>query len=58
MMAMDMDMAMARQPIFMIYLMHWIYLMSCIYVIHLMCWNYMIDLITRDKNRKNKNNIR
>ena len=32
--------------------------MSFIYVIHLMCWNYLIDLITRNRNRKNKNNSR
>ena len=29
----------------MIYQKYWIYLMSFIYVIHLMCWNYLIDLI-------------
>ena len=32
--------------------------MNFIYVIHLMCWNYLIDLITRNTNRKNKNNSR
>ena len=30
--------------------MYWIYLISFIYVIHQMCWNYMIDLITLNRN--------
>ena len=44
----------------MIYLMYWIYLMSFIYVIHLMCWNYLIGLITHNRNRSsnNRNNSR
>ena len=28
--------------------------MNFIYVIHLMCWNYLIDLITHNINRKQK----
>ena len=39
--------------IFMIYLMYWIYLMSFIYVIHPMCRNYLIDLITQNRNSRN-----
>ena len=27
--------------------------MNFIYVIHLMCWNYLIDLITHSRNRNN-----
>ena len=34
--------------------MYGICVMSFIYAIHLMCWNYLIDLIT--KNRNNRNN--
>ena len=33
--------------------------MNFIYVIHLMCWNYLIDLIdliTHSRNRNNRNN--
>ena len=29
--------------------------MNFIYVIHLMCWNYLIDLITDNRNRNSKN---
>ena len=29
--------------------------MNFIYVIHLMCWNYLIDLITDNINRISKN---
>ena len=29
--------------------------MNFIYVIHLMCWNYLIDLITHNRNRNSKN---
>ena len=29
--------------------------MNFIYVIHLMCWNYLIDLITHYRNRNSKN---
>ena len=38
--------------------------MNFIYVIHLMCWNYLIDLITHNRNRNrnrnsnNRNNTR
>ena len=34
--------------------------MNFIYVIHLMCWNYLIDLIdliTQSRNKNNGNNI-
>ena len=31
--------------------------MNFIYVIHLMCWNYLIDLITDNRNRNSKNRI-
>ena len=27
--------------------------MNFIYVIHLMCWNYLIDMITHSRNRNN-----
>ena len=30
--------------------------MNLIYVIHLMCWNYLIDLITQSRKRNNRNN--
>ena len=29
--------------------------MNFIYVIHLMCWSYLIDLITDSRNRNSKN---
>ena len=29
--------------------------MNLIYVIQLMCWNYLIDLITDNRNRNSKN---
>ena len=29
--------------------------MNFIYVIHLMCWNYLIDLITNNRNRSSNN---
>ena len=32
--------------------------MNFIYVIHLMCWNYLIDLITHNRNRNSKNRSR
>ena len=32
--------------------------MNFIYVIHLMCWNYLVDLITHNRNRNNRNNSR
>ena len=32
--------------------------MNLIYVIHLMCWNYLIALITHSRNRNNRNNSR
>ena len=44
----------------MIYLMHWIQFMNFIRVIHLVCWNYLVDLITynrnRNRNSSNRNN--
>ena len=40
----------------MIYLMYWILFMNVIYVIHLMCWNYLIALITHSRNRNNMGN--
>ena len=30
--------------------------MNFIYVTHLMCWNYLIALITHNRNRNNRNN--
>ena len=41
--------------IFMIYLMYFI---NFIYVIHLMCWNYLADLITHNRKRNNRSNSR
>ena len=40
----------------MIYLMYWILFMNVIYVIHLMCWNYQIVLITKNRHRNNRSN--
>ena len=30
--------------------------MNFIYVIHLMCWNYLIGLITQNRHRNNRSN--
>ena len=32
--------------------------MNFIYVIHLMCWNYLILLITQNRHRNNRSNSR
>ena len=32
--------------------------MNFIYVIHLMCWNYLIVLITQNRHRNNRSNSR
>ena len=32
--------------------------MNFIYVIHLMCRNYLVDLITHNRNRNNRSNSR
>ena len=40
----------------MIDLMYWISFMNFIYVVHLMCWNYLIVLITQNRNRSNGSN--
>ena len=39
--------------IIMLCLMYWIQFMNLIYVIHLMCWNYLIALITHSKKGNN-----
>ena len=38
----------------MIYFVHWIQLMSVIYVIHWLYCNHLIDLITQQKQKPNK----
>ena len=50
--AMGMDMAMARQLIFMISLVHWKSLMNFIYVIHLVHCNHLTDLIAHSRNNR------
>ena len=42
--------------IFMINLMYCVYLMSFMYDMHPMCWNYLVDLITHNRNRNSTNN--
>ena len=32
--------------------------MNFIYVIHLMCWNYLVDLITHNRNINYRNNCK